>query len=281
MILFSWIRFRRMPLAATLMIIGVLLLLSNPLQENFEIESMQNALNPAQWKRPVIFILLEEGSEIFATICFLVSTMIYYVHAKKQIKNLDTVSSNITLSKIKLLRFVIFIIILLGALMAIMAIYVPREPNNEIGIPRNWFPSVVSFMVSCIGFYSCFYYKLKRPKSLFFFMSVLSVLISAYCGMDLYGHHFNELITAEKIFNWIIIAFVIILGIHFTRQYHTLTSKILVCLWVFFTCMAFGLNFYTGEFIFTGFSFFLVSLGVNYYAKNNTSTLMEFNELVL
>ncbi len=142
MILFSWIRLGRMPLATAFMVVGVLLLLSNPLQENFEIESMQSSVNPSHWKRPVIYLLLEEGSEIFATICFLVSTMTYYAYLNRQIKSLNVVSSNnITfhISKISLLRFTISLVILLGALMAIVDRYIQRDVNNEIGIPKTGF----------------------------------------------------------------------------------------------------------------------------------------------
>ena len=158
-----------MPLATAFMVVGVLLLLSNPLQENFEIESMQNLGDPSQWKRPVIYLLLEEGSEIFATICFLVSTMTYYAYSNRQIKSLNAVSSNnitFQISKIKLLWFTISLVILLGALMAIVDRYIQREVNNEIGIPKNWFPATMTFIVFISSLY--FFYNSSKARRSFF-----------------------------------------------------------------------------------------------------------------
>ena len=272
MVLFSWIRLRRMPLATAFMVAGVLLLLSNPLQENFEIESMQSSVNPSQWKRPVIYLLLEEGSEIFATICFLVSTMTYYAYSYRHVKSLNVVSSNnnaFHISKIKLLWFTISLVILLGALMAIVDRYIQREVNNEIGIPKNWFPATMTFIVFISSLYF-FYNSSKARRSFFLYMAILSILLSAYCGADLYEHHFNELIVAEKIFNWTIIVFVIILGTRFLPEQHGITNKLLVFMWAVCICLAFKLNkSYTSEFILTGFSFFLIAI-VGNCAKNNT-----------
>lgn len=273
MILFSWVRLRRMPFATALMILGALLLLSNPMQENFEIETMRSSANPSQWKRPVIFILLEEGSEVFATICFLAATFIYYTYANRKLRNQYLSSSTGTdfqITKIKLLRLTISLIILLGLLLAVISAYMHREANNETGIPKNWFPSIITFIVFIISFYF-FNNKTKAPRSLFLFMSILSILLSAYCGVDLYEHHFNDWLMAEKIFDWIIIASVLISGIKFLREQHANANKLLICLWAAFTCLPFILNkFYTSECISTGFSFLLIAFVANYYSKNDT-----------
>lgn len=272
MILFSWVRLRRIPLATLFMIAGVLLLLSNPMQENFEIESMRNSVNPAQWKRPVIFILLEEGSEIFATICFLVSTMIYYSHSAKQIKSQDVVPANTRpfyISKLKLMRLTILLVIIFGVVMAIVERDVPGETGNQIGIPKNWFPSILTFIVFCISLYF-FYNKAERGGLIFLYVSVLSILLSAYCGIDLYEHNFKELITGEKIFDYSIILYVIILGVFFFLQLRDAISKLLVCLWALFICLAFSVGKpYSAELIFTGFSLFLIVLIAKYCNENS------------
>ncbi len=262
MILFGWLRLRRMPLATFFMIAGVLLFLSNPLQENFEIGSMQNSVNPLQWKRPVIFILLEEGSEVFATICFLLSTMIYYSYALKKMKDgniVTTKHSSSRKSKFQLLQLTTFVIIILGIAMAITDQYIQREAGNDIGIPKNWFPAIMTFMTFIISL--SFYNNAEPGGLLFLFTAIASILISVYCGIDLYEHYFNELRMGEKIFDWIMIISIIILGTGFLRRLQGIINKLLVCLWTTFAYLAFNLyKSHTPEFIFAGFSCLLIAL---------------------
>ncbi|MEP6583546.1 MAG: hypothetical protein ABJA90_04745 [Ginsengibacter sp.] len=278
MILFSWVRLRRMPLATAFMIVGALLLLSNPMQEDFEIESMRSSVNPLLWRRPVIFTLLEEGSEIFATICFLVSTMIYYVYAKRQLQKLEVTSSatqTFGISKSKLKVLTICFIAVSGVLLAIVDRYVQRDAGNEVGIPKNWFPSMITFIVFVVSLYS-YINKSTQSRDVFLYMSMLAVLISAYCGIDLYEHHFNEMITGEKIFDWIMILLVIILAFRFLKEQQGITSKLLIIFWAVFTCLAFYFKSYTAEFIFAGFSIFLIALVSNLYFDNNINSQKEF-----
>lgn len=274
MILFSWVRLRRVPVATLLMIIGALLLLSNPMQEDFEIETMRSSPNPLLWKRPVIFILLEEGSEIFATICFLVSTMIYYTYAAGQLTSLKITSSTnyiFHLSKTKLLRITISFVILSGIIMATISRYIQREANNEIGIPKNWFPAMITLIVFIMSLYF-FYNKIKPRRFLFLYIALLSILLSAYCGIDLYQHHFNELVIGEKIFDWIVMGVVIVLGTNFFLYHFGIANKLMIFFWALFMCFAFYFNkAYTAEFIFAAFSLFLIFIVSNYYPQYKNS----------
>ena len=79
MIIFFILKFKTNKLALLLTVLAVLLFLSNPFQEKYEINAYRNAANPATWKRPMFFLLLEEGSEIFASFFFLYSFVIYSI----------------------------------------------------------------------------------------------------------------------------------------------------------------------------------------------------------
>ncbi|MEP7253314.1 MAG: hypothetical protein ABI683_13065 [Ginsengibacter sp.] len=262
MILFSWVRLRRVPLATVFMILGALLLLSNPLQENFEIETMQNSANPLQWRRPVIFLLLEEGSEIFATLCFLVSMLLYYKFATKKAA-LNDVSFNTTkpvnTSKASLFKQCIFFIVIMAVVMTLIDIYVQREPNNDVGIPGNWFPSIMSFISFCGSFF--LFRNESSNKRLFLVMSFFSIALSAYCGSDLYEHSFNEMLSVEKVFNVMIAIFALVIGYFFYRNQKSNLGK--ACTFVFAFCIAAAFllpEYVRPELLFVGFSFYLLLL---------------------
>ena len=268
MILFSWVRLKRVPLATVFMILGALLLLSNPLQENFEIETMQRSANPSQWRRPVIFLLLEEGSEIFATLCFLISVMLYYQFATKKMALRDASFNNakfINTSKTSLLKQCIFFIVMMAVVMTLIDIYVQREPNIDVGIPGNWFPSIMSFISFCASFY--LFKNGKNNKRLFLVVSLFSIALSAYCGSDLYEHSFNELISVEKIFNTMMAIFALIISYFFSRNQKSNLGKTCTFVFVFCIAAAFLLPGYVRpELIFTGFSFYLLSLSLDIIA---------------
>jgi len=79
MCLFFSLKFKRYPFPLAMNLLAILLLLSNPLQEEFEMEAWRSSLNQLTWKRPMLFIILEEGSEIFASFFFLYSFTVYLI----------------------------------------------------------------------------------------------------------------------------------------------------------------------------------------------------------
>ena len=61
MLTFSLARLIRSKWSAVYAVAGLLLFLSNPLQENYEIAAFRAAPDPALWVRPISLLLLEEG----------------------------------------------------------------------------------------------------------------------------------------------------------------------------------------------------------------------------
>ena len=87
--------------------------------------------------------------------------------------------------------------------------------------------------------------------------------------IDLYQHHFNELVMGEKIFDWIVMGIVIILATNFFLYQFGIANKLMIFFWALFMCFAFYFNkAYTAEFIFTAFSLFLIFIVSNYYPQD-------------
>ncbi len=76
MLVFAWTRLRREPLVAMLLVAGVALFLSVPFQEEVEV-AILTATAAGTAERPVVGTLLEEGSEIFGSLCFLGAMLLY------------------------------------------------------------------------------------------------------------------------------------------------------------------------------------------------------------
>lgn len=224
---FSLIRLRQSPWALIFIIIGILLFLSNRFQEDYEINAMRAAPDPDKWIRPVFLILLEEGSEIFGTWCFLISTTLYALQTTRK-KNAPRGAH----SKGIIIGFVLnqkITIIVIGMLILLMGIstvlssmYFNNEMGYEKGIAKNWFPSITAFLNSII----CLYIftargSINRNKIIYLFLSMFSMLLSLYYGSNMYSnymhiwtHSYNTVI----VFNTVTILFSLSFGIVLLRR---------------------------------------------------------------
>jgi hypothetical protein len=132
MLLFSWFRLKYTPWAIGLFILGVLLFLSNLLQERFEIESFWASQGDTSYRRPAFFLLLEEGSEILGSLCFIVSGALYATSAIRKWENglsaTETIKGqgirgSISLDRSLVIIYSALIICFLGILMAIVEFF--------------------------------------------------------------------------------------------------------------------------------------------------------------
>ncbi len=146
MVTFFFLKFRKDKLAFLLTVTGVLLFLSNPLQERFEINSYRNSLDPQNWHRPFFYLLLEEGSEIFASFCFLFSFVTYAINAGQsgRLTNGSTLKLESPVSK----NFIVWLAgqaALLGLTMWLIHINAWNIPGDDNGVPQDWPPAVTAF----------------------------------------------------------------------------------------------------------------------------------------
>jgi hypothetical protein len=188
MMLFFVLKFFRNKLALFLAIAGVGLFLSNPLQENFEIDSWHNSANPATWQRPIGFLLLEEGSELFASYCLLFSftTYLKYSLQKHPVAG-DTQRLPLAMPhQLYLSVFAIILLIIVGLFM--LLVQWDKWQIEGAGIPRNWFPSALSFVVALLSYYLYTNRPLGSTGGLNLAFTFGCGLTSLYFGADLYNY---------------------------------------------------------------------------------------------
>ena len=186
MMLFFFIKFFRHWPALILAIMGVLLFLSNPLQENLEIGGTRSS--PGGWHRPVGFLLLEEGSELFASYCLLLSFTIYLkLSLGKKIVSMGGVPSLHLLVPRRLYINYLVVILVVATIMGSIKLLMPVPNYAGSGIAENWFPSALCFFSFLVALY--FYRTVKAPtiNPGVYLLAAFSCLgMSLSFGADLY-----------------------------------------------------------------------------------------------
>ena len=81
MSVFGWFRLRQNRWAFGLLILGVLLFISIPLQEQFEMALWHSAVDMDTWQRPVSHMLFEEGAELFGALSIFSGILVYLLAA--------------------------------------------------------------------------------------------------------------------------------------------------------------------------------------------------------
>lgn len=190
MMLFSLLRFFRNWGSLGFAVIGVLLFLSNPIQENYETAAMLGASNPATWHRPVTFLLLEEGSEIFGSYCLLFSFAIYLRFSVLKIPwHNDSAPKLKVAPRQRLLKQTALAMILVSLVMFALQFFLPRPRISGGGVAENWFPSATAFFTCLVILY--FISTLRLSKALCGLLVVIAFFhaaMSLFFGANFYGY---------------------------------------------------------------------------------------------
>jgi hypothetical protein len=170
--IFAWKHLKPFPQSFLLFFIGALLLLSLPFHEAFEMQSWSESGYSQTWKRPILLVLAEEGSELFASFCFFSAMILAMIGQHAESKSLHLKFHTGRATGILLLFF--------AALMGLASLlYLVTETlNADEGIALNWFPSASAFGVSFLLAYSNL--KAMRPFAFLF------ALLSAFFGTNFY-----------------------------------------------------------------------------------------------
>ncbi len=204
MIGFSLERLRSNSMALLFLSIGILLYLSNPFQENFEIASHQAAANPETWKRPVFFLFLEEGSEIFGSLCFLIGVTLYALKSLNSSQR-GLRSIEIEFESSKIFRFTLLVIIIPSVgLLLTEFIFGNVIAQSQVGVPKNWFPSMIAFLIFLYSLNTITSLDLrhhKHFKTILLITSVLGVGLSLFYGSNLYAYPVQPSTTAALMKN--------------------------------------------------------------------------------
>ena len=144
----GWKSFRTVPCVMPLMVIGVLLFLSASVRDYFEAASGAAIRHADIWGWPAWEVVMNEGTELLATFCWLAAGLRFAEHRSRGIRRLD--------GKVGLdvgWRLPLAVIAVLGVTIA--AVYLaasdlPRATDGR-GIPSNWFPATAAFLGSLLA----------------------------------------------------------------------------------------------------------------------------------
>ncbi len=124
-----------------LMAAGAFLFLSVPVHEY--IETLMWRSNDSEWTRPVLPGLLEEGTELFAALLFLVGMVLWMAPHGKSLSR-SAFSVTFTKKAIRLTLVSGTIVVLIGlSIMHLLA----GTLNADEGIAVNWFPAAMAMLV--------------------------------------------------------------------------------------------------------------------------------------
>jgi hypothetical protein len=256
-VLFGLMRVRRSPIAFVAAIAGVLLFLSNPLQEAFEINAFRSASDPASWRRPTSLLLLEEGTEMFGSWCFILATLVYASGGgkRKGAERAPLLGLKIYFpySYKQVLNSTLLTLCVL-ALLLLATLYFGGPIVEDSGIPKNWFPSAVAFLVFLYCLYRC---SLKTTgKKRFLVLSCTSLLVSVVYGSNLYW---------MRSLRGIITLAALTLSILLWKLTKSRVEKLTLSLWAICLCAAFiGSTIYSLPFSFIAYSLLPIMLILNF-----------------
>ncbi|WP_132055796.1 hypothetical protein [Pseudocnuella soli] len=235
MVAFGWMRLRRVPLALVLFFAGVLMYLSNPFQEKLEINSYRSAADPLLWKRPLGLLLLEEGSELAGSFCFIAACVAYLKKAAKQI-GYSGISIKVSTQCGVACRQ---LWTLLGAGVLVLVLFGSNQPHQtETGIGQNWAPSAVAFVLFAAALYFGFRSQANRQQQLFFgLVALVALAISLAAGIDLLNRGFIQ----KPLFRWALVAACVVAFVLMFRLWQrawSQSTKWALLLWLAFTAAA-------------------------------------------
>jgi len=189
MMVFFIVKFWRSKWALVFALAGVLLYLSNPFQEFYEIQSYQTH-NSASFKRPTALLLLEEGSELFGSLSFVLAFTLYIIYCQRAVQPSikERIYVTINTHRKKVFAFAALVLVALGFLMTLFFFNKESVQGGDDGVAVNWFPALVSFLL-----FAYFLYQFSNAKSgqkqwllLPLFAAFTCLLASAYFGSNLY-----------------------------------------------------------------------------------------------
>lgn len=229
MITFFVMKFKGNKVALLLTVIGVLLFASNPFQEKFEIHTWRSSADPSSWHRPAFFLLLEEGSEIFASFCFLYSFTRYAMDAAPGI---DPVAGKILKLDSSVNKNFIFYLgglaFLLGSAMLLIHMNAWNFAKDDNGIPQNWPPSAVAFFAFISSLYLYFKFGTPATKNIYLLIALTSLMISVYFGSNIYGYR-SGIFGKMK---YVMLAITVVTGLWSLTKLDGFFTKLFIAGWV-------------------------------------------------
>lgn len=263
MAVFFFAKFKTNKLALLLTIFGLLLFLSNPFQEKFEIQSWRNSPDPDNWHRPFFYLLLEEGSEIFASFCFLFSFITYAVGA-------GTGNNVLRLSAKARRSFIVWpasLALILGIVMLIIRSNAWNLEGDDNGVPEDWPPAATAFGCFAASLYLFFKKGFENNKAVYISIALVSLFTSLYFGSYLYGYLEGPFVKVPKV----LIGLVSLVGVFSIIKLKDVFAKLFFAGWValvVFSC--FKREFAATLYGYAGCASLLLGLFWHYQSQSKT-----------
>ena len=273
MISFFLMKFKSNKMAFLLTVLAVLLFVSNPFQEKYEMSTWRNSANPELWRRPGFFLLLEEGSEIFASFFFLYSFTVYIIGATNKNNNALSVKTLNLVLKLKS-NFIFYLLGLIGLLGALMLVVRFNAWNiaGDKGIPQNWFPAMMSLLAFLSSMYLYFFTEKEMGyrKKIYLLLAFISLVTAVFFGSNMYGY--RESLVSKMPYFFLLLT--IITGAVAIIKLPGASIKMALCGWILFIGLAmFSKDFYPALYGYIAASFLLVSLFLCYQNSQKKTPL--------
>lgn len=266
MIAFFLMKFKGNKKVLLFAVAGFLLYVSNPFQEKFEHYTWDNSPDPANWHRPAFFLLLEEGSELLASLCFLCSFTIYAIGATAR-NNTCVSEKRLKLSLIPKRNFIFWMVglfIVMGLFMLVIYLNAWHLKDDDMGRPQNWFPSVLAFAAFIVSIYQFFKSrKQNNPTTVVYFCIALAALFSsAYFAADIYNYYTGFFTR----WPYVLLAVTGLAGIAALAKLSGQWAKIAAAVWIIFMALSvFSKEFFNPPLYgFIAFSFLLMALFLHF-----------------
>ena len=244
---FGFLKFKKNIWAMFFGVFGILLFITVPLQERLEWSKAVWDATAKGYDRSSYSIIIEEGTEIFGSLSYIICLVQYLiVYHKIQPPNDNFLVKLKLLLNSKSLFWSISIVICSFMLLSIV---IEREflqvEKSDNGIPGNWFPSMAAFTTSLISFYLYFENRkttTTKQKGLLFF-SFLALSISAYFGSNLINRVLEKTGNFSVLFNLILSIVILLTALYLIVKNKYFFSRIGLTIWSIFLCLIFFMRY--------------------------------------
>ncbi|TXK33881.1 hypothetical protein FVR03_18140 [Pontibacter qinzhouensis] len=261
---FVLIRVRSVPAALAPALVGILLFASNPIQEEIEINAMQAISADEIWQRPTWLLVAEEGSEIFGSWCLILSMLVYAAKGSSRLTRSDALSTpgislNFVLSGRPAIVAIGLGLCLLGGLLTAVLLFA-GPPEENAGIPENWFTSALAFVAAGLSLYLAT--RNKRYKWGYLSLCIFCLGLSVMYGTNIY-HTFISLLSIRFGTAIMTITFVVLCALTvfvWKAAHHPFTRAGITGWALLFALTIWFSNPYTAEWGFISLSLLVLSL---------------------
>lgn len=203
MFAFKHLRHHRSSLS--FLLLSIVLIVTIPFHEYFEMKSWSKTNYSPDWERPILFVLLEEGAELFAFFFFLKGVELF-LRDRAGINGYVSVP----LTRVKSFFYGISVAF---SLLFILLYYSTEALSADEGISINWFPATLAFIIAAF-----------LSKIVKWYVPTLFLITSAFFGTNFYAlMQWSEI----QLLAWVTAAILIIGFITWIGEFWMLVSSTL------------------------------------------------------